>query len=99
MHFILLSLACSVLVSVLLKLAPRRGLDVAQMVTWNYLAAALLCAWLLQPPPAALRQPGTFHIIEGAGGGVVSGAFKLLGAVLSPIMKLLTPTERHLPLL
>lgn len=40
----------------------------------------------------ALRQPGTFHIIEGAGGGVVSGAFKLLGAVLSPIMKLLTPS-------
>lgn len=40
----------------------------------------------------ALRQSGTFHIIEGAGGGVVSGAFKLLGAVLSPIMKLLTPS-------
>ena len=58
MQFILLSVACSVLVSVLLKLAPRRGWDVAQMVTWNYLAAALLCAWLLQPPPAALRQPG-----------------------------------------
>ena len=58
MHFILLSVACSVLVSVLLKLAPRRGWDVAQMVTWNYFAAALLCAWLLQPPPAALRHPG-----------------------------------------
>lgn len=40
----------------------------------------------------ALRQPGTFHIIEGAGGGVVSGAFKLISAVLSPIMKLLTPS-------
>lgn len=58
MHFILLSVVCSVLVSVLLKLAPRRGWDVAQMVTWNYLAAALLCAWLLQPPAAVLRQPG-----------------------------------------
>ncbi|KAF1693610.1 DMT family transporter [Pseudoxanthomonas koreensis] len=58
MHFILLSMCCSVLVAVLLKLAPRRGWDVAQMVTWNYLAAALLSAWLLQPPPAALRQPG-----------------------------------------
>lgn len=40
----------------------------------------------------ALRESGIFHIIEGAGGGVVSGAFKLLGAVLSPIMKLLTPS-------
>jgi drug/metabolite transporter (DMT)-like permease len=56
MHYVLLSVACSVLVSVLLKLAPRRGWDLGQMVTWNYLAAALLCAWLLQPPPAVLRQ-------------------------------------------
>ena len=59
MHFLLLSVTCSVLVSVLLKLAPRRGWDAGQMITWNYLAAALLAAWLLQPPTAALRQPGT----------------------------------------
>ncbi|MBE2291547.1 MAG: EamA family transporter [Xanthomonadales bacterium] len=58
MHFILLSMACSVLVSVLLKLAPRRGLDVAQMVTWNYLAASLLAWWFLRPSLGALRQPG-----------------------------------------
>ena len=58
MHFILLSMGCSVLVSVLLKLAPRRGLDVAQMVTWNYLAAAVLAGWLLRPSLGALRQPG-----------------------------------------
>ena len=58
MHFILLSMACSVLVSVLLKLAPRRGLDVAQMVTWNYLATSLLAAWILRPSLEALRQPG-----------------------------------------
>ena len=56
MHFILLSMTCSVLVSVLLKLAPRRGWDVGQMVTWNYLGAAMLSAWLLRPPPAALRH-------------------------------------------
>lgn len=58
MHFLLLSMTCSVLVSVLLKLAPRRGLDVAQMVTWNYLAAALLGWWFLRPSLEALRQPG-----------------------------------------
>lgn len=58
MHFILLSMTCSVLVSVLLKLAPRRGLDVAQMVTWNYLATSLLAAWILQPSLEALRKPG-----------------------------------------
>jgi drug/metabolite transporter (DMT)-like permease len=37
-------------------LAPRRRIDLAQAVTWNYLAAALLCAALLQPPLATLRS-------------------------------------------
>lgn len=56
MAFVLLSVVCSVLVSALLKLAPRRRLDLAQMVTWNYLAAMLLCAALLQPPLHGLRS-------------------------------------------
>lgn len=57
MHLILASAICSVLVSVLLKLAPRHRLDVAQMVTWNYLSATALCAWLLQPSLDSLRAP------------------------------------------
>lgn len=56
MHLILFSALCSVLVSVVLKLAPRARLDVAQLVTWNYLAAASLCAWLLRPPLASLAH-------------------------------------------
>lgn len=58
MHLILFSALCSVLVSVVLKLAPRARLDVAQLVTWNYLAAAGLCAWLLQPSLASLTHAG-----------------------------------------
>ncbi len=54
----MLSALCSVLVSVLLKLAPRGRLDVAQMVTWNYLVAAILCALLLRPDLASLRGGG-----------------------------------------
>lgn len=56
MAFVLLSVMCSVLVSALLKLAPRRRIDLAQAVTWNYLAATLLCAALLHPPLATLRS-------------------------------------------
>lgn len=56
MFYLLFSVACSVLVSVLLKLAARRGLDVAQMVTWNYLVAAGLTAVVLQPPLQALQS-------------------------------------------
>ncbi|MDA4541673.1 hypothetical protein NY997_11610, partial [Escherichia coli] len=52
-----LAVICRVLVSVLLKLANRRALDVPQMVTWNYLVAATLTAVVLQPPLEALRAP------------------------------------------
>jgi drug/metabolite transporter (DMT)-like permease len=58
MLFVVLSAVCSVLVSVLLKLARRFGVDVALTVTWNYLAASTLCALLLQPPLSSLGQPG-----------------------------------------
>jgi EamA-like transporter family. len=58
MSFVLLAATCSVLVSVLLKLAGRHGIDTAQAVTWNYLVAALLCALLLHAPLDSLHQPG-----------------------------------------
>ncbi|MCL1526135.1 EamA/RhaT family transporter [Xanthomonas nasturtii] len=49
MHFLLFAVVCSVLVSVLLKLAPRHNIDVFQAITWNYASAALL-AWLILHP-------------------------------------------------
>jgi len=58
MHFVLFSAVCSVLVSVLLKLARRLDVDVAQAVAWNYLAASALCALLLRPPLASLGRAG-----------------------------------------
>ncbi|MBA0329435.1 EamA family transporter [Stenotrophomonas hibiscicola] len=57
MLYLSLAVICSVLVSVLLKVAGRRQLDVSQMVTWNYLVAATLTAVVLQPPLDALRAP------------------------------------------
>ena len=59
MVHLLVSVACSVLVSVLLKLMQRRGIDTAQGITWNYLAASLLCLGLLNPPLATLGHAGT----------------------------------------
>ena len=49
MIYIVLSVVCSVVVSVLLKLAPRRGVDVRQATTGNYLVATLLTLALLDP--------------------------------------------------
>lgn len=55
MIFVLLSVLCSVLVSVQLKLAQRRGLDMPTLVTFNYLAASLACALLLRPDWQAVQ--------------------------------------------
>lgn len=57
MHFLFFSVLCSVLVSVQLKLAQRRGIDTGQAIAWNYAIAALLCGWLFDPPLASLREP------------------------------------------
>jgi drug/metabolite transporter (DMT)-like permease len=54
MYFLILSVICSVLVSVLLKLVPRHRIDIAQAVTWNYLLASVLCLVLLRPSLASL---------------------------------------------
>jgi drug/metabolite transporter (DMT)-like permease len=55
MHHLVFSVICSVLVSVLLKLAPRRQLDMPQVVTWNYLVASALSLLLLNPSLDTLR--------------------------------------------
>ncbi|MEC5386636.1 EamA family transporter [Uliginosibacterium sp. H3] len=56
MLYVLLAATCSVLVSVLLKVARKRGIDTAQAITWNYLSASVLCFFLLTPPLASLQH-------------------------------------------
>lgn len=59
MTFIILSALCSVCVAILLKFSLQRGFDSAQLIAWNYLAAALLCAGFLQPSLSHLAHPET----------------------------------------
>jgi drug/metabolite transporter (DMT)-like permease len=49
MIYILLSICCSVIVSVLLKLARRYQVDVFQAITWNY-SMAILLSWIFLRP-------------------------------------------------
>jgi drug/metabolite transporter (DMT)-like permease len=58
MIYVMLSVVCSVLVSVLLKLARRFEVDVGQAIAWNYVVAGALTTLMLQPSLATLRQPG-----------------------------------------
>ncbi|WP_449446688.1 EamA/RhaT family transporter [Thermomonas brevis] len=56
MAHVLLAALCSVLVSVLLKLARRFDIDIGQAVAWNYVTTTALTLLALRPPLAPLRQ-------------------------------------------
>ena len=49
MIYVFLSICCSVVVSVLLKLAKRYQIDVYQAITWNY-SMAILLTWIFFRP-------------------------------------------------
>src|ERR1700761_3854687 len=54
MLYIILSICCSVTVSVLLKLAKRYQIDVYQAITWNYSAAIFLTWFFFRPQLASV---------------------------------------------
>lgn len=58
MIYVLLAAVCSVLVSVLLKLARQHDVDAVQAIGWNYLAASILCWLLLSPSLNSLSASG-----------------------------------------
>lgn len=59
MFSLIASVSCSVAVSILLKLARNKKIDVAQAIAFNYLMACSLTIILLRPDPASLLQPST----------------------------------------
>lgn len=84
MIFVVLSVICSVLVSVLLKLARRHAIDIGQAIAWNYVVASALTAWLLPSPLGALRAPGAPWL-----------ALIGLGVLLPTIFLALAASVRH----
>ncbi|RYG16840.1 MAG: DMT family transporter [Chitinophagaceae bacterium] len=55
MIYLALSIFCSVTVGILLKLAKRYQISIAQVVTWNYLFAIGLSAFFFRPALSDLR--------------------------------------------
>jgi drug/metabolite transporter (DMT)-like permease len=84
MIYVFLSVVCSVLVSVLLKLARRFEVDVGQAIAWNYVVAGTLTALMLQPSLATLREPGAPWL-----------ALIGLGVLLPTIFLALAASVRH----
>lgn len=42
----------------------------------------------------ALKQDAVFHVLEGAGGGLIKGVMKVFSIILKPLAKLLTPSTK-----
>lgn len=61
MIYILLSICCSVIVSIMLKLAKRYQIDVKQAITWNY-AIAFILTWLVFRPALQLGPETPWHL-------------------------------------
>ncbi len=80
MTFVFLSVLCSVLVSVLLKLARRFGVDIGQAVSWNYVATSVLTALIFKPDTAVLQGPGVPWIALVGLGLLLPSIFIALGA-------------------
>lgn len=68
MIYIFLSIFCSVVVSILLKLAKRYEISVPQAIVWNYLAAALLAFFIYKPVVSQItfsQAPLNYYLLLG----------------------------------
>lgn len=101
MSYILLSVLCSVVVSVLLKLAPSWRVDVRQAIAGNYLVAGLLCLLLLHPSPGLLlRSPEdpAWHVLLLLG-VLLPGMFMVLAGSVQRVGVVRTDAAQRLSLL
>jgi len=83
MIYVLLSVCCSVIVSILLKLARRYEINVYQAIGFNYAAAALLCYWLFKPDLTILDSSAPISI------------YMTLGFLLPTIFVVMAFSVRH----
>ncbi len=66
MIYILLSIICSVLVSILLKIARRYEVNINQAIAFNYAIAALLCAYFYRPDLSSVSEaPVSIYLVLG----------------------------------
>jgi drug/metabolite transporter (DMT)-like permease len=90
MYTLIVSVASSVAVSILLKLARRHNLQIDQAIAVNYVVASTLCLLIFRPDPTSLLGPTTPWWVLAALGVLLptiflamAGAVRHAGIVLS----------------
>lgn len=82
MLILLTSILCSVAVSILLKVARSKNIDVAQAIAFNYVMAGGLTVTLLRPDPASLLNPSTPYWVVIALGVLLPSIFLVMAAAV-----------------
>src|ERR1700742_1370287 len=82
MIYIFLSICCSVVVSILLKLARRYQIDVYQAITWNY-SIAILLTWIFLKPDLHNLQSAPIY------------TYSLLGVLLPALFVVIAAAVRY----
>jgi drug/metabolite transporter (DMT)-like permease len=92
------SILCSVAVSILLKVARQRQIDVAQAIVVNYGVAVTLSLVLLQPHPSSLLNPSTPWWILIALGVLLPSVFLFMAAAVRQAGIVLSDAAQRLSL-
>lgn len=79
MVYVLLSVFCSVTVSVILKLARRYDVDTAQLIVWNYPVAVACTGLFLQPDWSSVAPSAMPWLLYGSLAVLLPGIFLALG--------------------
>lgn len=82
MELIFAAAICSVLISVILKLCRDRGFNPAQMITWNYASASILCFLWFKPDLAHISINKTPWVLIAALGVLLPTIFYCLARSL-----------------
>ena len=62
MHFLVLSIICSVSVGIIFKMSKRYETATPQIVMWNYAFALLLCIFFFNPDFAAINASSSWMV-------------------------------------
>lgn len=80
MLYVLLSVVCSVTVSIILKLARRYAVDVPQIIVWNYPVTVLFTWFILRPDWSSTTVSAAPVVLYSALALLLPGIFFALGA-------------------
>ncbi|NYT22740.1 EamA/RhaT family transporter [Alcaligenaceae bacterium] len=99
METLIFSISCSVAVSVLLKMARSRNIQVDQAIAFNYVAAGSLCWLLLGPRPAALLENSSPWPLLLALGVLLPSVFLIMAKAVQQAGIVLSDVAQRLSLL